>query len=205
MRRASSHHHNPFAALVTKETTEEAAVYEKSSGSNATSYHPKIDHKAIVAQLKADAEARQNQLTSIVEQMISKQGNAYGQASLFEDAGIKEFTDFKFEECEELPKMEMLNMEKELIGCFVSGHPLDDYRKIIETCATCNSETILHQGKQAFAELQSATSSGRNSWSMRNSGTSYIAIGMLQGLRVIMTKKGTQMAFAKLADFKDSI
>ncbi len=62
----------------TKETTEEAAVYEKSSGSNATSYHPKIDHKAIVAQLKADAEARQNQLTSIVEQMISKQGQTIG-------------------------------------------------------------------------------------------------------------------------------
>ncbi len=129
--------------------------------------------------------------------------NNYGQLSLFEDAGIKEFEDYKYEECEELPKMEMLNMEKELIGCFVSGHPLDDYRKAIENCATCNSDTIGRQAKMAKQENSQA--SGKSYWASRNSGTSYIAIGMVHELRTIMTKKGTQMAFAKLADFKDMI
>src|SRR5574344_1064617 len=63
-------------------------------------------------------------------------GGEYGQVSLFEDAGEKEFADYKFEEVEEMPQMELLNMEKELIGCFVSGHPLDKYRKVIEICVT---------------------------------------------------------------------
>lgn len=129
----------------------------------------------------------------------------YGQASLFEDAGIKEFEDFKFEECEDLPKMERLNMEKELIGCFVSGHPLDDYKTAIETCATCNSENIERWAKIDKAEKASLEASGRSSWQSRNSGKTYIAIGMLQDLKIIMTKKGKQMAFAKLADYKGFI
>ena len=47
--------------------------------------------------------------------------------------------------------------------------------------------------------------SGRSSWQSRNSGKTYIAIGMLQDLKIIMTKKGKQMAFAKLADYKGFI
>ncbi|MCH5275243.1 MAG: hypothetical protein J1E65_05345 [Lachnospiraceae bacterium] len=39
------------------------------------------DRKALVAQLKADSEARQSQLVSLVHQMLSQQTNAYGQAN----------------------------------------------------------------------------------------------------------------------------
>jgi DNA polymerase-3 subunit alpha len=132
-------------------------------------------------------------------------GADYGQASLFEDTDIQEFADYKYEIVDELPKMELLNMEKELIGCFVSGHPLDDWRHVIEKCATLNSDNIGRAAKEDKAEKDAAASSGRPAWQSRNSGRTYIAIGMVQELRVIMTKKGSQMAFAKLADFKESI
>lgn len=125
----------------------------------------------------------------------------YGQASLFEDAGIKEFDDFIFEECEEMPKMELLNIEKDLIGCFISGHPLDDYKKVIETCATCTSETIERWAKVDRAEKAALAASGKNSWQMRSNGKTYIAIGMMQEVRTILTKKGSPMAFGLLADF----
>ena len=134
-----------------------------------------------------------------------KTGAEFGQASLFEDAGVKEFADYKFVEEEEFPQMERLNMEKELIGCFVSGHPLDKWRKTIDSCATVNSETIERCAKTAKAEKASLEQSNAPFWQRRNAGTSYIAIGMLQGLHPIATKKGDQMAFAKLSDFKGAI
>ncbi len=132
-------------------------------------------------------------------------GTEFGQASLFEEAGIKEFEDFKFEEVEEIPKMEELNMEKELIGCYVSGHPLDCWRKAIENCATVNSENIERIGRETKSLQESLAQNGTKPWQMKNSGRTYTAIGIIQELKTIMTKKGQQMCFAKLADFKGSI
>ncbi|MDD3140269.1 MAG: hypothetical protein PHX08_15005 [Lachnospiraceae bacterium] len=55
-------------------------VYESSNATSSTDVKKK-QNAAIVAQMKADAEARANQLQSLVQQMISKQGNSYGQAT----------------------------------------------------------------------------------------------------------------------------
>lgn len=134
-----------------------------------------------------------------------REGADSGQASLFEDTGIQEFAEFKYEELEEMPKMELLNQEKDLIGCYVSGHPLDDWRDLIEKCATVNSENIDRAAKEDKAEKEALAASGRPAWKNRNSGRSYIAIGMLTGLKTTMTKKGEPMAFARLSDFKGEI
>lgn len=60
--------------------SQESAVYEKSSEKVDTKVTPKKDHAAIVAQMKADAEARQNQLMDIVRQTMKGQGNALATA-----------------------------------------------------------------------------------------------------------------------------
>ena len=146
-----------------------------------------------------------NYESAIAYEEKKRLGADSGQISLFENTGIQEFVDYKFEEVEEMPKMELLNMEKELIGCFVSGHPLDDWRDAIEKCVTVNSDNIDRLGKEDKAMKDYLVSSGRKFWEIRNSGRVHIAIGMIQELRVIMTKKGTQMAFARLADFKGTI
>lgn len=49
-------------------------IYEKSSSVN------KKDRSAVIKMLKADLEARSQQLTNIVQQMLSKQGNTLGKA-----------------------------------------------------------------------------------------------------------------------------
>ena len=133
-----------------------------------------------------------------------KEGSEYGQVSLFEDSGEKEFADFVFDELPDLPKLEKLNMEKDCIGIYVSGHPLDDYREACEH-ATLNSLNVARESRIARAEA--ASSSGENSWKSRNSGREYIAIGMITELRTIITKKGAgpEMAFAKLQDFNGAI
>lgn len=69
------------AAASTKETTSSsdvAAVYEKSSDSQDTV--TKKTNSATIAKLKADAEERTAQLRSLVEKMISKQGQTLAKA-----------------------------------------------------------------------------------------------------------------------------
>ena len=62
--------------------TEVSAVYEPSAETEKTNtVTTKQKNEAIISRLKADAEARTQQLQQLVQQMISKQGNAYGQAN----------------------------------------------------------------------------------------------------------------------------
>lgn len=69
----------------TKETSssktnqDTAVVYEKGVSSSEKTNSTK-SNAAIIAQLKADAEARTSQLQSLVEKMISKQGQTLGTA-----------------------------------------------------------------------------------------------------------------------------
>ena len=66
----------------TNDTTaaDTAVVYEKSSA-NSTKAAETKDNKSIVAQLKADAEARANSLISLVEKMLTKQSGTFNLAN----------------------------------------------------------------------------------------------------------------------------
>lgn len=134
-----------------------------------------------------------------------KAGNEYGQEDLFGGTDEKVFADFVFDEVEDMPRMEKLNEEKELIGSYVSGHPLDDYKLAIQNAVTLNSQNIDREAKFAKAEKDALAASGTNSWQNRNTGREYIALGMLSELRSIRTKKGTEMAFGKLQDYGGAI
>ncbi len=62
---------------------------------------------------------------------------AFGQLSLFgEEEDV--MNTFEMRPVDPLPYMEKLKMEKELLGFYISGHPLDSYRKEIEECVTAN-------------------------------------------------------------------
>jgi DNA polymerase-3 subunit alpha len=61
-----------------------------------------------------------------------KDEKKFGQASLFGDTGEKEYPDFEYESFPELGRAERLRIEKELIGFYFSGHPLDEYRDLLE-------------------------------------------------------------------------
>ena len=81
---------NTSSAAAAKETTEKAsgysdvaATYEHTSKSSSKTYKPNLD---LVNQLKADAEARTQQLRSLVEEMMTKQGSTFGVANYGEDS-----------------------------------------------------------------------------------------------------------------------
>ena len=68
-----------------KKSEQPAAVYEKSSDVSAKTYKinkmSEEERAALVEQLKADQASRQEQLVSIVQDMMTKQATAYGNAN----------------------------------------------------------------------------------------------------------------------------
>ena len=67
-------------------STEEASKTETNKNQNSAAVYDKRelsadDRKSIVAQLKADQEKRQSQLTDLVHSMLSTQTNTFGQAN----------------------------------------------------------------------------------------------------------------------------
>ncbi len=61
-----------------------------------------------------------------------RETTAYGQISLFDDEA--ELGEFEMKKCESWSVMEKLEMEKEFLGFYVSGHPLDKYKEDVERC-----------------------------------------------------------------------
>ena len=70
------------------------AVYEKSSGTEKKATYSinrmsAEDRAALVEQLKADQQTRQNQLSDLVKQMFTKQADAFNLADLFSAENLK--------------------------------------------------------------------------------------------------------------------
>jgi len=109
-----------------------------------------------------------------------------GSDSLF--AGLGGGSDLSLPQAPEAPLREKLKWEKELLGLYISGHPLDQYKEKL-------------RGAQAAGK---ALSIGQTKLQVRP-GTTTVAAGMIESVRVILTRGGDQMAFIKLADFDGSI
>lgn len=106
-----------------------------------------------------------------------------GQASLF---GIMEdqttVPTLKLKPADKAKKTEMLAWEKELLGLFVSGHPLDEFREKLEAIGTTIEKVK----------------------TLKESNPAIIG-GIVEDIRVILTKKGDKMAFVKLTDFSGTL
>ncbi|MDR1956944.1 MAG: DNA polymerase III subunit alpha [Treponema sp.] len=107
-----------------------------------------------------------------------KDDKQFGQVSLFEETGEKEYPDFVFTELPEWDRMEKLNIEKELMGFYFSGHPMDDYKQAWERQVTLN-----------LARLETAAPGP------------YTLVGIIKAVKQYTTKKGEAMAFVTLSDY----
>jgi DNA polymerase-3 subunit alpha len=112
-----------------------------------------------------------------------KESRMYGQVSLFDSCGEEEFREPAITEIPDWPALDKLKMEKDLLGFYFSGHPLDPFREVWQ-------KTVVFD----LAHPERA-----------RQGESYNFIGMLRDLRVMLTKKGAQMARAVLEDYNGSI
>lgn len=78
---------------------------------------------------------------------------------------------------------DQLLWEKELLGLYISGHPLDSFKHKLEGRET-NIKKIKETGKEK---------------------TPVVVGGIIESIRSVVTKKGEKMIFLKLADLSDSV
>lgn len=68
----------------------------------------------------------------------NKASSAFGQMSLFGGDEDTKLEDFQMKPSEPLATSTRLKMEKEMLGFYISGHPLDDYLDVINECVRVN-------------------------------------------------------------------
>jgi DNA polymerase III subunit alpha len=107
--------------------------------------------------------------------------NFNGQKNLFENHSSNE-QELRLEEVAPAKRKDMLEWEKDLLGLFVSSHPLEDYRKIIKDKAT-----PIMQAKKGI------------------SGQKIQIGGIISGVKKIVTRNGRPMTFINFEDLEDKI
>jgi DNA polymerase-3 subunit alpha len=131
-----------------------------------------VDRATLLGNLEAAAEYAQKK----------KEDKMFGQSSLFEDTKEQEYPEFEFQPFPPMDRMEKLNIEKQLIGFYISGHPLDDYKEAWE--------------RYVKLDLADSEKAGVGE---------YTLIGILKTLKPHTNKSGKTMAFASLQDYRGEI
>ncbi|MEK7650442.1 MAG: DNA polymerase III subunit alpha [Patescibacteria group bacterium] len=153
--------------------------------------HKNLNKKSLEALIKSGAldslGEERGKLLANLEQLIAyhqstlKSGD--NQDSLFGLlADQSSVPQLKLHEAEPASAREKLTWEKELLGLYVSGHPLDAFAHKFK-----ENENTINRVREALE------------------GQNVVAGGILEEIRAINTKKGDQMAFAKLTDFTGTI
>lgn len=144
-----------------------------------------LNKKSMEALIKAgsfDQFAERNQLLQNLEKMleIARENNKNqntNQMGLFADTNIKINHDIRLEPSPAATNFEKLGWEKELLGLYVSSHPLNSFKKLFETRTTAISKI-----DGAFVNKK------------------IIVGGLISSVKKIITKKGQPMLFIKLED-----
>lgn len=116
-----------------------------------------------------------------------------GQMSLLDFMDQEERREFEvqYPDCGEYSKEQMLAMEKEVLGIYVSGHPLEDFQKSMEKHITVTTADFLldEETGKAIAE----------------DNREYIAGGLVTNVTVKLTKNNQNMAFVTLEDLVGTV
>ncbi len=118
--------------------------------------------------------------------------NVDGQLSLFtgDDNGLPKYSE-SYPELSEYPNNAMLSMEKEMLGLYISGHPLFEYERDIKNKTSINT-----------AELTKVVSENENSdfYSYNYDGKKVIMGGIIVSVKPKSTKNNNIMAFVEIED-----
>lgn len=132
-----------------------------------------------------DSLGERGSLLANIERLLQYHRDAckeHGQDSLFLDLGTTA-SDIHLAPAAEARMEERLAWEKELLGLYVSGHPLDRFKE------------KLSKRPMTLGQLRERMTPGMTA----------IAAGMVEDVRTILTRGGDQMAFVKISDFDGSI
>ncbi|MBQ1491182.1 MAG: DNA polymerase III subunit alpha, partial [Blautia sp.] len=164
--------------------------------------NPQINKRAMENFIKAGAldgfEGNRCQKMSVYSSVLDsvaseKKNSVQGQMSLFDLMGAEEKKDFdvKLPPIPEFSQEELLAMEKDVLGIYISGHPLDRYRGVLEKMATARSTDFMPDEETGRTKVEE--------------GQKVILGGLLREVNTKYTKNNTIMAFLTLEDLVGSV
>lgn len=123
-----------------------------------------------------------------------------GQSSLF-DLGPSTETVVKLEECKAWSRTASLAYEKEVLGFYLSDHPLKGFDTLSELWTTCKVIDLPAQMPAPGSPEAEALKAAKKDWKNRDAGKKRVVVaGLITEMRELITKKGTRMAFSKIED-----
>lgn len=151
--------------------------------------HKNLNKKSVEALAKSgamDELSERNMIINNLEKLLSfnkESKESSNQNSLFVDiGGVK--ASIVLDKYEEASMKEKLSWEKELLGLYISGHPLNEYKDKIEKFGTLIS-------KIKSPEIKA---------------DSVVTVAcVVDNIKIVTTKNNTRMAFLTLSDFTDNI
>lgn len=162
-----------------------------------------INKRAVESMIKAgifdSLGAKRAQLMAIYEKVMErvisgKKKNILGQVSLFEAMGEKSIDKIPLPDLPEFDEKILLDMEKEMMGIYISGHPLADYEKELESYANTNIQE-LNELMEAEESVESSLKDG-----------AYVKLGgLIDSKKTMLTKNNRMMAFCTLEDLYGSM
>ena len=152
--------------------------------------HKNLNKKSLESLIKAgamDAFGERNKLIFNMEDALAynkESGKSKkNQNSLFSlMTDVASLPELRFKETEPASQHEKLLWEKELLGLYVSGHPLDKFKDKMEKIKT------------KIGDIKNLPDN-----------MPFVTAGMIETAKKINTKKGDPMIFMKLSDYTDSI
>ena len=145
---------------------------------------------------------KRSQLMRVYEDAISDSAaaareNISGQMSLFDE--IDEKPEIALPDIDEFPKRELLRMEKQSIGMYFSGHPMDEYTVKLKqiganTTADINESVVKNEDGEFV-----------HSGNGLNDGDRVVIGGIIEARKNKITRAKSQMAFVTLEDAFGSV
>ncbi len=138
--------------------------------------------------LPGNRAQKTEELSQIMDQAIEqKHALSTGQMGLFSAAPTTDSSElhYAFQPRADWTNKEKLEKEKEVVGFYLSAHPLDTYKKQLKRFSFKSFEALLEESR------------------LTNTMDDIIVYGcgLLKSKRIISTKKGDRMAFVQLEDY----
>ena len=169
-------------------------------------YGEQVNKKCIESLIKSGAmdnfgKTRATLLASfekIIDTIADSNNRSFkNQISMFEIANSEEDIQqmkYDFNEKEEFAEKELLSMEKEMLGIYISGHPLEKYKEQIERISSINTMML----QEANEQLQT------NGECNIKDNSSVKIVGVITRIKKKYTKSNKIMAFVTIEDLYGS-
>ena len=173
-----------------------------------------VNKRAVENLIKAGAcdslDGTRKQMTfvyaSMIDQVTSKKKSSIaGQMTLFDFASEEEKSDYEIQypDVGEFPKEMLLGFEKEVLGIYLSGHPLEEYTaKIRKNINAVASDFALAEAEEGNLD---AMKTGVQSQVKIKDNQHVIVGGMIAEKKVTFTRNNKAMAYITIEDLTGTV